>query len=1009
MNAARHFIAKCRRKGYSDDKIRTAAAGKSVILRDEILVRLAANPADNFAAAFAGDEVFVVAEPTGSLASESIGEPASVTAVATDDADDDAEIADAATVEAIAEEIADAVGVAAADLPVAETPVEDTCVEDTCVEDACVEDASVEDTPVATVEQIDDFPPLDAELAESLAAAVEPESVESENSDDLYAGFAAGDESGFRDDAADVSTDVAAAEAVVETARAASEIIPESIPEITAEIALTVTPSSTATPVAPAPTPLADIIFTIEERVDLASGFFDDAPVAAIPVAIAKQTAPIEAVSVEAVSTESVSAKLVPTTLAEQLAAPYVASGVPVPQLAIITPVAIPLPKKRRSKNDRARPLNPPYAISQDETRKRLESLRVLDVESEALRIDFAAELAAQKNDDWRGAVEDFDDLARPAADVLPLAADETEELRLENARWQRDWQEAADGYLMLTLELQAARETVGARDAQIAQMQAATALSQTAALAAMGNRYDVIKAANENELAELAALRAQIAAAQARYDEREREIATLQMRLEAQQCATQIAETQIEAETQALAAGKTANDNLRYTTAQLEREVAALRRSVLANDRAFIEQAGETRRWRQTADEALDDAAAVAALNADLQRENAVWARQAAAATEALNDAAAINADLQHENTLLTRQAAASTWKMESQYVDQLAGLSAEFEATAARLAQTEAENSAMNMKLETVNLAMEVMNERYEELEREYNVLTNETVPNLQKDKEDLVTLVGDEFSRAEEYGRAISVKSRRSSYAIVAAAAACVAVAITPFFAMSAWETKERELKNAYAEKIEVVEERLAAENQQLLALRDERNHWQAALEQTGAERQTWRQRATNLQTELRSSREEIAQLKEIGAAREVALTRWQEAAQKHEAPAETPVANSEHYNGISGIDEWLDSSRRQSVLTTRAEPALVAADADDALTASVGMVEMKTVIVRRGEGLSQVLWRVCGRNNPKLVAQVARYNRLHADAKGNPVLKVGQEIRVPSAASVAMLTN
>jgi hypothetical protein len=420
------------------------------------------------------------------------------------------------------------------------------------------------------------------------------------------------------------------------------------------------------------------------------------------------------------------------------------------------------------------------------------------------------------------------------------------------------------------------------------------------------------------------------------------------------------------------------------------------LRRELFAVGRALLSQAADARRQARISGTAVNSETALNATNADLRRKNAALAAELAAQAEQLNTAHA------------------------GQIAELAAVAGAEKANVLAQLNAARDEALALSVKLESAHLALELMEEKFQELEREHNELTSETLPNLQKDKEDLVALVGEEFTRAETFSADVSRKLRRSSYAIIAAAAACAVAVLMPLFAMNAWETKSRELKNTYAEKVELVETQLAVAQRERAAAQEQSHGLQTALAQTGEERQSWRAKAAELQTLLRQAREETARVKAASIARDAEFARLQTTTQTQAAELEqlraansrtvnatySPAPADGHYNEVSGIDEWMRAAKAPKPASDAF--AALPADADETIdddaaafpSKNGAMIELKTVTVRRGEGLSQVLWRACGRSTPKLVAQVARYNRLGNDSRGTPRLRVGQEIKVPA---------
>jgi len=143
----------------------------------------------------------------------------------------------------------------------------------------------------------------------------------------------------------------------------------------------------------------------------------------------------------------------------------------------------------------------------------------------------------------------------------------------------------------------------------------------------------------------------------------------------------------------------------------------------------------------------------------------------------------------------------------------------------------------------------ANERISSEFEQLQREYNIVVNETIPDLQADKEELVCLVGEESARSEEFELLAARRARRLSYSTVIAAAACLFVVLSPLLARHNQEIDRMNSEAAGAT-------RLAQAESVRDALQAERNDLRVRLEAVKAEftqaREQWGSKLAQLTT-------------------------------------------------------------------------------------------------------------------------------------------------------------
>ena len=886
MGSAKKYIAKCRKKGYSDEKIRKAVAGKTPALRDSVLKLLDAGAAvdvDKTLAAAADEDLALDSEM---LEIEAVGE---------------------------------------------------------------AQQEYAQPEPELTPEMIDDLPPaVFAETEEFVEAEAEIIEVDAEamttdpETEDFVAALRNADE--------------VIAAAVAEDAQNIVEASQPEAREVDAEVLAAFARAAEIPENADLET------LTAAAYADMAADDEAEKTVLALPTDL----------------TISINEEIViPDGLFG--AADGRASAYQAPELTLIN---CEKENTARAETEEVPVLRPAYAISPEETAARLEQCAA----AETPVVDFAARAREISAECWQGVSEDFDGIARPAesewADNVRRLFDNDEQgLREEIFSIQRELVESEDGLKMLELEAGALRERLGERDARLAQQEAEIArlkaeragdkenMEKTSVsveqLGKMRQSLEMARVAGEELRAENAGVLANLEKLRDVMGRREEELKAsnaayreLQERY-AEECQRNADNSGAAVTVAALRAAvrslQHAGTALQQEIAEAHRDLADMRGALAGRDNAITVQGREITRLRALAQTLEDGVDVLRAGNEELRRENA-------------------------EITARAEENAAHA-------------------EDSAKILELSGELAAMQGRLENTETDKQALSSRVEELERERNILVNETVPNLQKDKEDLVRMVGEEVERADEYNNVISLKSRRLSYALSMAAAACVAVVLVPVFSMNRLETKEMELKDVYGQKVAQVEATRTVWEKERATLHARLQTLQTNVKSSSqkleTERQQWRGQLTALQTALRTSKQELAvsqsQLAELKAAAE---NRTVMASADTAATLQGGSAGTQ-YNDVKGVEEW----RNRQAVTLPPDNTAKDAAPKTVLAAAGASADVKTVKVRRGEGLSQLLWRVCGKSSPEMVAKVTAFNRLKTDRRGNPLLQVGQEIRLP----------
>lgn len=276
------------------------------------------------------------------------------------------------------------------------------------------------------------------------------------------------------------------------------------------------------------------------------------------------------------------------------------------------------------------------------------------------------------------------------------------------------------------------------------------------------------------------------------------------------------------------------------------------------------------------------------------------------------------------------------------------------------------------------------------FSELQKEYNILATETVPNLQKDKEDLTEIIGEEIGKVQTLDELASKRQRRLSYTMSLATAACLMLVLMPVLSWNSIQSDKAQMEIDFATRIaqaESVQDALESERD---ALRDAISHTKAEFANAKAEWQTTLSSlSTKHQQEIMTIQASIIQERN---------NEFDNATFDMPATESVETAQTEEYNSFSGVDEW---RVRKGESNTPAIASISGSNINDEAEA-----DNKIVKVKRGEGLSQVIWRVYGTTSPEMVKRIAKINNLKKDRRGQPLLRINQKLTLPANAKTAM---
>ncbi|MDR0363240.1 MAG: hypothetical protein LBJ46_11245 [Planctomycetota bacterium] len=296
------------------------------------------------------------------------------------------------------------------------------------------------------------------------------------------------------------------------------------------------------------------------------------------------------------------------------------------------------------------------------------------------------------------------------------------------------------------------------------------------------------------------------------------------------------------------------------------------------------------------------------------------------------------------------------------------------------------------------------------YEDLRKAYNELVEDVLPPLQNERDELVLAVERQAEDEEELRRKAKRAGRKVAVGYCLAAAASVMMVFLP---MVHW-MKAGDL------------ERAAAVNLQELS--------------------EWRERAKSLDDENQVVKSRMADMEVAMQAANIKLEKLGRSPVVAVRPSASSPGNSDpirvedaaslsgpvrpdgrlHRNGVrdpggainhvfaqnreryvqEDAQMALRPSRQQSVQTSAAvrtapPPAPIQAGAPAGALASQNRGRGQTAMVKKGEGVAQVVYRVLGSRDPEVIDWVIRENKLKKDRRGNPMIYPDQKLQLPAS--------
>ena len=270
-----------------------------------------------------------------------------------------------------------------------------------------------------------------------------------------------------------------------------------------------------------------------------------------------------------------------------------------------------------------------------------------------------------------------------------------------------------------------------------------------------------------------------------------------------------------------------------------------------------------------------------------------------------------------------------------------------------------------------------LQSVNDRLARLQREHNILSTETLPNLHKDKNDLVQLLEEQTVEQQTLQEGLSASGRRLALSYTLAAAASFLMVLMPVLHLI--HTKNREAE--YQVKAEgLIADRREADDRageleaQKLALQ---HTIQQAKQNFAIDKTHWEREQARLKRLVDEKTMELVRVKQEIGPRSDGLSREQVMQDNRSA---------------------LGTSGRSNTGTLRIAPRR---DADSRRTLTPRSDKFVDATVQGGEGLSDILLRKLGSRGDQTVwDEVARLNSLRKHSRRDYyIIHPGQKLRLP----------
>ncbi|MCX7934252.1 MAG: hypothetical protein N3A66_03225, partial [Planctomycetota bacterium] len=266
-----------------------------------------------------------------------------------------------------------------------------------------------------------------------------------------------------------------------------------------------------------------------------------------------------------------------------------------------------------------------------------------------------------------------------------------------------------------------------------------------------------------------------------------------------------------------------------------------------------------------------------------------------------------------------------------------------------------------------------LRTLSQQFAEMQREYNELASTTLPDLLKDKEELVALLEEQTASKAAAESALGQCRRRLGYSYLVAASAAVLALLVPLFHGITVANREAEWNKA--------REALIADADQAKRLLRSSEEKSAALDM-----------------QLASAKRDFAAERDRLLRKNADLTKRLEEQAKSLAALKTELTAARSAT-TAGAPASQTSAPRNEGIVNLAETRWATRPAAGSAGAATANVKTRTAVVKAGDGLIRFLQRECGTYNDSLAAWVTKANNLKCNRQGEPILQPDQTLVVP----------
>lgn len=325
----------------------------------------------------------------------------------------------------------------------------------------------------------------------------------------------------------------------------------------------------------------------------------------------------------------------------------------------------------------------------------------------------------------------------------------------------------------------------------------------------------------------------------------------------------------------------------------------------------------------------------------------------------------------------------------------------------------------------------------DEFEDLRKAYNEIVTDVMPTLQSERDELVLTVERQSEDEENLRSALKVSGRRMAVGYSLAAAAAIMMVVLPLthwmgsdasnqsLAMSHQQSTDMQERLSKAEKRNVDAEKtifnlerqsnlaklelakLEKANQELAAMTDQRTRELAVLKANlaggSASARTVMAAGDNLaMSGPDTGRLRVNEVRDPGGSINNVLAENRERYAREDAMMASRQNKPSGGLQISAVSNT--NSRNNSNAAKPQKNTKPAAAKTNEVAAATSTAKGATAVVKAGEGVAQVVYRVMGTRDPEVIAWVIKENNIKKDRRGNPRIYPEQKLTLPSVNSM-----